>query len=65
MIDSCGYCNQTRYVYVELSNTMKWHVNPNAEQNPKNIILHCGTNDINDDSDPQNRAEEIVERPNQ
>ena len=65
MIDSCGYCNQTGYVYVELSNSMKWHVNPNVEQNPKNIILHCGTNDINDDSDPQNRAEEIVERTNQ
>ena len=44
---------------------MTWHVKPNAEQNPKNIILHCGTNDINDDSDLQNRAEEIVERPNQ
>ena len=25
------------------------------------IILHSGTNDINDDSDPQNIAEEIVE----
>ena len=40
---------------------MKWHVKPTTEQNPKNIILHCGTNDINDDSDPQNVAEEIVE----
>ena len=40
---------------------MKWHVKPTMEQNPKNIILHCGTNDINDDSDPQNVAEEIVE----
>ena len=40
---------------------MKWHVKPTTEQNPKNIILHCGTNDINDDSDPQNIAEEIVE----
>ena len=39
----------------------KWHVKPTTEQNPKNIILHCGTNDINDDSDPQNIAEEIVE----
>ena len=28
------------------------------KQNPKNI-LYCGTNDINDDSDPQNV--EIVE----
>ena len=39
---------------------MKWHVKPTTEQNPKNIILHCGTNDINDDSDPQNIAEKIV-----
>ena len=40
---------------------MKWHVKPTTEQNPKNIILHCGANDINDDSDLQNVAEEIVE----
>ena len=33
---------------------MKWHVKPTADQNPKTIILHCGTNDVNDDSDPQN-----------
>ena len=31
------------------------------EQNPKNIILHCSTNDTNDDSDPQNIAKEILE----
>ena len=29
---------------------IEWHVKPTTEQNPKNIILHCGTNDINDDS---------------
>ena len=40
---------------------MKWHVKPTTEQNPKNIILHWGTNNINDESDPQNIAEEIVE----
>ena len=39
---------------------MKWHVKSTTEQNPKNIILHCGTNDINNDSDLQNIAEEIV-----
>ena len=44
-----------------ITSQMKWHVKPTAEQNPKNIILHCGTNDISDDSDPQNIAEEIVE----
>ena len=40
---------------------MNWHVKPTTEQNQKNIILNCGTNDINDESDPQNEAEEIVE----
>ena len=40
---------------------MKGHIKPTTEGNPKNIILHCGTNDINDESDPQNVAEEIVE----
>ena len=33
---------------------------PTTEQNPKNIILHCGTSYINNDSEPQNIAEEIV-----
>ena len=40
---------------------MKWYVKPTMEQNPKNVILHCGTNDINDDSDSQNIAEKIAE----
>ena len=40
---------------------MKWHVKPTTEKSPKNINIHCGTDDINDDSDPQNIAEEIVE----
>ena len=31
------------------------------EQNPKNIILHCGANDINDDSDLQYIAKETIE----
>ena len=34
----------------------------NYGTNPKNIILHCGTNDINDDSDPKNVAEKIVKQ---
>ena len=46
---------------VATTSPMKWHVKPITEQNPKNIILHCGTNDRNDDPDPQNIAEEIVE----
>ena len=40
---------------------MKWHVKPTTEQNSKNINLHCDINDINDESDPQNVAEEIFE----
>ena len=44
-----------------ITSQMKWHIKPTTEQNPKNIILHCGTNDTNDDPDPQNIAEEIVE----
>ena len=38
---------------------MKWHVKPTTEHNRKNI-LHCGTNDINDDSFPHNVAEKMV-----
>ena len=45
----------------DTTSQMKWHVKQTTEQNPKNIILHCGTNDINGESDPQNIAEEIVE----
>ena len=40
---------------------MKWHVKPTMEQNQQNIILHCGTNNVNDDSDLQNIAKDIVE----
>lgn len=38
---------------------MKWHVKQTTEQNPKNIILHCG-NMIYDDSEPQIIADEII-----
>ena len=40
---------------------MKLHVKPTMEQNPNKIISRCGTNDINDDSNLQNIAKEIVE----
>ena len=40
---------------------MKWHVKPTTKQIPKSIILSCSTNNINDDPDPQNIAEEILE----
>ena len=39
---------------------MKWTVKPTTEQNSKYIILHCGINDINDNSEPQNIATEIL-----
>ena len=39
---------------------MKWNVKLTTEQNPKNIILLRGTNDINYDSDAQNIAGEIA-----
>ena len=40
---------------------MKWHVTPIMEQNLKNILLHCGINDINGASEPKIIAEEIIE----
>ena len=43
---------------------MKWYVKPTKEQNLKNIILHCATNDINDDLQLQNIAEEIAKLGN-
>ena len=39
---------------------MKWTVKPTTEQNSKYIILHCGINDINDNSEPQNITTEIL-----
>ena len=39
---------------------MKWHLKPTTEQNPKNIILRCCANDINDDSETQMIAEKII-----
>ena len=40
---------------------VRWHVKPTIEKIRKSITLHCGTNDVNDDSKPQNIAEEFVE----
>ena len=39
---------------------MKWHVKPTTEQSPKNVILHCPTNYINDDSVPKNIAQQLA-----
>ena len=37
---------------------------PDTEENHQNIILNCSTNDINDNSEPQVRVEEIIELTN-
>ena len=35
------------------------NVKLSTEQNPKNV-LHCSTDNVNDDSEPQNIAKEVV-----
>lgn len=37
---------------------------PDTEQNHQNITLNCGTYDVNDNSGPQVRVEEIIELTN-
>ena len=32
---------------------MHWHPKPTIEKNPENIIIHCDTNDISKDADPE------------
>ena len=49
-----------KYFHGATISQMKWHVKPTTEQNAKDIILHCGTNDTNDDSEPQNIAKDIA-----
>ena len=36
------------------------HAKPTIEKNPENIIIHCGTNDINKDVDPEKIATNIT-----
>ena len=43
---------------------IKWHVKRDTEENHQNIISNCSTNDINDNSEPQVRVEEIIELTN-
>ena len=40
---------------------MKWHVKPTIEENPENVILVCGTNNLTESSDPNTVANEIFE----
>ena len=39
---------------------MKWYIKPTIEQNPQNIILHCGTNDIDEKSKAADIANGIL-----
>ena len=39
---------------------MHWHAKPTIEKNPENIIIHCGTNDISKDADPEKIAADII-----
>ena len=40
---------------------MNSHAIPTMKQNPKQIILHCGTNDIRSSQSPEEIATEILE----
>ena len=39
---------------------MYLHAKPTTEKNPENIIIHCGTNDISKDADPEKIAADII-----
>ena len=39
---------------------MNSHACPTIKQNPKRIILHCGTNDLRSQASAENIAEEII-----
>ena len=38
---------------------MHWHAKPTIEKNPEDIIIHCDTNDISKDADPEKIAADI------
>ena len=33
-----------------------WYAKPTIEKTPENITIHCGTNDINKDTDPEKNS---------
>ena len=37
-----------------------WHAKPNIEKTLENITIHCGTNDINKDTDPEKIVADII-----
>ena len=39
---------------------MHWYAKPTIEKKPENIIIHCGTNDISKDTDPEKIATDII-----
>ena len=39
---------------------MHLHAKPTIEKTPENIIIHCGTNDISKDADPEKIAADII-----
>ena len=39
---------------------MKWYAKPTIEEKPENVILHCGTNDLNKEAEPHEIANEIL-----
>ena len=39
---------------------MHFHAKPTIEKNPRNIIIHCGTNDISKDADQEKIAADIM-----
>ena len=39
---------------------MHWYTKPNTEKTSENIIIHCGTNDISKDADPDKIAADTI-----
>ena len=39
---------------------MHWYPKPTIEKNPENIIIHCRTNDISKDTDPEKITTDVI-----
>ena len=39
---------------------MHWHAKSTIEKKPENVIIHCGTNDISKDTDPEKIVTDII-----
>ena len=42
---------------------MHWHAKSTIEKKPENVIIHCGTNDISKDTDPEKIVTDIINLP--